>query len=171
MLCILERLLEPRLALRRLTSEDVSPCELIATTHVVYWHIVWWNLFCSAVEHFDSLLFLAFCYKIYSQLAEEPAVGVAHAHHCLVEIDALLADTTELEASHDVLIYSFGVEVLHSLNRFSSETCLERRDAVGETLLHEVVAKAHVVVAADGGGNIDRTCPVALHQHLQNHEV
>ena len=154
-----------------MTSEDISPCELVTATHVVHRNIIWRKFLGTAVKHFNCLVFLSFLDEVDSQLSEETTMGIAHAHHSLVEIDALLADATELEACHDVLVNALCVEVLHALNRFSADSCLERSDAVGKTFLHEVVAKTHVVVSAYGGSNINRTNPVTLHQHLKNHEV
>ena len=98
-------------------------------------------------------------------------MGIAHAHHRLVEIDATLLQTAELEAVHDVVVGTLRIEVLHSWQRLAVVLCGERCDAVGKTFGDDVVAQVDVVVVANADSHIDRTLPVALVEHLQNHQV
>ena len=93
-------------------------------------------------------------------------MGVAHTDHRLVKIDALGIDTTELELVHHVVERLLGIEVLGTWSVGG-----ERRDAIGQTLLHEVVAQVHVVLGTHGKGHIDRTCPVGIGKYLEHHEV
>ena len=103
---------------------------------------------------------------MHGQLTEQATVGVTHAHHGLVEIDALLVKTAVLEAVHHIVIHLLRIEVLRAVADGG-----ERGDTTGQSFLHEVVAKVHVVLLTYGDGNIDRTCPVALCNHLEHHEV
>ncbi|MBR6913184.1 MAG: hypothetical protein IKN34_05185 [Treponema sp.] len=98
-------------------------------------------------------------------------MGVAHAHHCLVEVDAGLVDTTELEAMHHVIVGLLCIEVLDARNRLAIASGGEWSDTIGQTFGNHVVAQVDIVVVAYADSYIDRTLPVALSQHLQNHEV
>ena len=91
---------------------------------------------------------------------------VAHAHHRFVEIDALLGHVAVFEAFHHVVVHFFAVKVLGTRN-IGGERC----DAVGQTLLYEVVSQVHIVVLPHGGGHIHWSCPVALGKYLKHHQV
>ena len=94
------------------------------------------------------------------------AVGVTHAHHGLVEIESRFVEAAELESLHHIVVCLLRVEVLSV-----ALVCGKRRDAVGESLLDEVVAEVHVVLLSHGHRHIDRTHPVALCDELEHHEV
>ena len=93
-------------------------------------------------------------------------MGVAHAHHCFVDIQTLLVKTTIAIAIHHVVVGLLGIEVLGT--RLVGG---ERTDTVGKTFLDEVVAKVHIVFCTNGEGNIYRTSPIAVCNHLEHHEV
>ena len=44
------------------------------------------------------------------QLGKDAAMGVAHAHHVLVDVDAGFVDASELELVHQVVVHLFTVD-------------------------------------------------------------
>ena len=98
-------------------------------------------------------------------------MGVTHAHNGLVEIDAALVDASELEAVHDVVVGALRIEILHTSDGFAAIGGGEGRDAIGQTLGNGVVAQIDVVILTHGDSDIDRTGPVTLCEHLENHQV
>ena len=91
-------------------------------------------------------------------------MGVAHTQHGFVEINALCGYSAPSELVHNEVIGLVCVEA----------TCLlgvERCDTVQQSFLYEVVAKVHKVVAAYGNSHIKRTCPVAVGNHFEHHNV
>ena len=93
-------------------------------------------------------------------------MGVAHTHYGLVDVESLLLQSAKLKPVHHIIICLLGIEVL-----CTRLVGCERSDAVSQTFLHEVVAKVHVVVTTYSCCNIQRTCPVALCEHLKHHKV
>ena len=78
----------------------------------------------------------------------------------------MLVKTAVLEAVHHIVIHLLRIEVLRTVADGG-----ERGDTTGQSFLNEVVAKVHVVLLTHGDGNIDRTRPVALCNHLEHHEI
>ena len=93
-------------------------------------------------------------------------VGVAHTHHRLVEIEALMVESAPLVAVHHIVVSPLRVETLGSWS-----VCRERRYAVGETLTYEVVAKIHVVVLPYGRSYVHGTRPVAAGNDFKHHHI
>ena len=144
----------------------VSLRDVESAAEVVHRHVVVGYHLVGVRQSLLGLVGLAFGYEVEGELGEQAPVGVAHAHYGLVEVDALLVDAAVLEACHHVVVYALGVEALGSGNVGG-----ERRYAVGESFLYEVVAEVHVVLGAYGYGHVYRACPVALRQHLEHHQV
>ena len=132
----------------------------------VHGHIVVRNLLLALLQHGECLFVLAFLQQVLGKRAHQVAVGVAHAHHRLVEVDARLVPTTELELVHHVVVGLLRIEVLGTGSLRG-----ERGDAVGKSLLHEVVAEVHIVLGAYGQRHVDRSCPVGVGNHLEHHQV
>ena len=129
-------------------------------------YVVAWQHLLTLVQHLHGLLVLAFMNKVHGQHRQQTAMGIAHAHHCLIKIDARLVNTTELELVHNIVICLLSIEVL-STWCIGGEWC----DAVCQSLLNKVVAQVHVVLSTNGCCYVDRTCPVALCNHLKHHQV
>ena len=89
-----------------------------------------------------------------------------HTHHGLVNVESGRFQTAELEAVHYIIICLLRIEVANA-----GVACGERCDAVSKTLLHEVVAKVHIVVRTYGCGYVKRTLPITLGKHLKHHKV
>ena len=68
-------------------------------------------------------------------------MGIAHAHHGLIKIDARFVDTAELELLHHVVISLLSVEVLGTWGVGG-----EWGDTVGQSLLYKVITQVHVVL-------------------------
>ena len=66
-------------------------------------------------------------------------MGVAHAHHGFVNIDARNIDAAELESLHHVVVCLLCIEVCHTWQRLLVDVGGEWRDTVSQTLLYEVV--------------------------------
>ena len=98
--------------------------------------------------------------------SEEAAVRIAHTHDGLVDIQSRHRQASIAEALHHVVVGLHRIEVLSSRH-----IGRERRDAVGQTFLHEVVTEVHEVLLTHRDGNVERPCPVALRDHLEHHEV
>ena len=93
-------------------------------------------------------------------------MGIAHAHDGLVEVDAWCVHSSELKVLGHGLVGLFGVEVLHA-GCVGGEWC----DAVHQSLLHEVVAKVHIVFLSYCQCHIDGARPVGVGNHLEHHQV
>ena len=98
--------------------------------------------------------------------SEEAAVRIAHTHDGLVDIQSRHRQASVAEALHHVVVGLHRIEVLGSRH-----IGRERRDAVGQTFLHEVVTEVHEVLLTHCDGDVERPCPVALRDHLEHHEV
>ena len=134
-------------------------------------YIIARNLLFCLVENLLSLVDLSFVEEAVGQLRHQTTMSITHSHHCFIEIDAGLVDTTELILVHDVVEGLLGIEVLYTWYRLTVNIGGEWSDTVGETLLDEVVTEVHVIVGTNGGSNIYRTSPVALIDHLEHHQV
>lgn len=77
-----------------------------------------------------------------------------------------MLEVAKLEAVHHVVIGALRVEVLGARGIGG-----ERSDAVGHSFFYEVVSQVHVVLRSHGHGHVDGTCPVALGDDFQHHEV
>ena len=93
-------------------------------------------------------------------------MSITHAHGCLVDIETLLLEVTELESGHDHMIGLLCIEALCTRN-----IRCEWSDAVYKTFLYEVLAKVHVIFFTHSECYVERTGPVALCQHFQHHQV
>ena len=51
-------------------------------------HVVGWYLGLALVEGFESLVHLAFLYEVGDEVGKPASVCVAHAHGCLVDVEA-----------------------------------------------------------------------------------
>ena len=145
---------------------EISLGKVERATHIVHRHIVGRYNLLGLLQHLEGLVFLALVDEFERQGAHQSAVSVAHAHHVLVEIDATGCQSAPLEAVHDDVVSLVSIKVLHArtIGRV-------RSDAVGKTLLHEVVAQIHEVLLAHSDGNIQWTRPVAVGYHLKHHQV
>ena len=119
----------------------------------------------GVIECSECLVLLTFFDKLSYELREDTAVRVAHTHHVLVDVDTRLVDAAELELVHQVVVHLFTVDLAVQLVR------IERSEAVGETLLCEVVAHAQMVFASYGDCHIDRTFPVSVGKHFEHHQL
>ena len=128
-------------------------------------------MFVSISKHLFSFLELVLLDEVERQLHEDAAMGVAHAHHRLIDIKTWLFQSTKLKLLHQTVVGALRVEVLRSGNSHAILCRGEWCDAVDQTLLHEVVAEVHVVVFAHRCSYVDRSCPVALGNHFEHHQV
>ena len=96
--------------------------------------------------------------------SEEAAVGRSHSAYRLVYVQTRGVHSAELELVHYVVIDFLRVEVRCIVG-------VERSDAVCQSLLDKVFAKVHVVVCRNSQGYIERTSPVGIGKHLEEHEV
>lgn len=87
-----------------------------------------------------------------------------HTGDGIVKIQAWLVKTAVLELVHHHVVCLLRVKVVGVVG-------VERRDAVHKTLLYEVLAEVHVIVSTNGESHIERTCPVVVGQHLEQHQV
>ena len=115
-------------------------------------------------QHVARLFGLALIEQRFGEEAEHAAVRLAHAHHGLVEVDALSLDVAEGEALHHVVVHLVGIYGAHRAE-------VERRDAVGKAFEHEEVFEAGVVVRAERDAHIHRALPVGAGEHFVNHDV
>ena len=127
-------------------------------------YVVCRNHLFSVIERGECFVLFAFFDELTYKLREDTAVRVAHAHHVLVNVDTRFVDTAELELVHQVVVHLFTVDLAVQLVR------IERSEAVGETLLCEVVAHAQMVFASYGDCHIDRSFPVGIGKHLEHHQ-
>ena len=93
-------------------------------------------------------------------------MSVAHAASGLVYIQSLMFQIAELEPVHDIIICLFGIKVTPP-----RQIGKERSDAVGKTLLYKVVAKVHVIFRAYCYCYVNWSCPVALGNHFEHHQI
>ena len=140
--------------------------QVATATHIVDRNVVFGDFLLGLVQHIDSLLLLAVECQLDGCARKQTAVGPAHAHRSLVDIETGMAEVAVLEAVHHSVVGLVGVEALGVLS-----TRVERRDAVGKSLLDEVVAKVHEVLLTNGRSHVDRTCPVAVGDNLEHHQV
>ena len=150
---VLERLVpesgDELLGFLEVAREYVAASQIERSALVVVRHVIGRDFLLGLGEHLCSLVFLALLEQVEHEHREQAAVGVAHAEHGLVEVEGLL-----------------GVEV--------TSTGLvggERRDAVGESFLHEVVAQVHIVLRAYGECHVDGALPVGIGNDFEHHEV
>ena len=93
-------------------------------------------------------------------------MAVAHAHHSLIDIYALLVESTKLETMHHVIIGALRIEVACALS-IGSEWC----DTICQSFSHHIVAKVDITTLTNSCSHVDGAFPVTLSQHLQNHQV
>ena len=128
-------------------------------------------MFCSIAQHLFGLLFFTLVNEFECQFGHDATVGITHAHHRLVQIDAFLVDASEFEAVHDVVVSALSVEILHAGNVLAANADREGTDAVCQTFGDGVITQVDVVFITHRYSDIDGTYPVALSEHLQNHQV
>ena len=138
---------------------------------IVAGNIIGRNLFGSIAQHLFGLLIVTLADEFESQAGHDATMGVTHAHNSLVEIDTLLVDASELEAVHDVVVGALRIEILHASDGLAAIGGGEGRDAICQALGNGVVAQIDVVILSHGDSDIDRTGPVTLCEHLENHQV
>ena len=160
------QLVDEYLGLLGLLRVGIAACQIYRTALIVVRNVVIGQLFLTFVEYLLGFFGLSLRDEVHGQRGEESTMGVTHAHNCLVEIDTLLIDTTELELIHYVVVGLLCIEVLGT-----GSLCGERGDAIGKSLLHEIIAEVHIVLGAYGQRHVDRSCPVGVGNHLEHHQV
>ena len=144
----------------------IHACFVERARLIVDRHVILGDVLVEIGKHLGRLLVISLVDEIHGEVDKGSAVGPAHAHHCLVEIDAWSVETAKAELVHHAVVGALGVEVLCPWS-----ICGERSDAVDKSLLHEVVAEVHIVFLANGECHVYRTCPVAVGNEFEHHHV
>ena len=134
------------------------------------------NLLLTLVEYGLRLVGLSLFDEGYGEVGQQATVGVTHPHDGLIEIDTGFVDATELIFVHDIIVGLLGIKLCGTSHRDEAATtvgieCPEGGDTVGQALLDEVLTQVHVVLGTYRRRHIDRTLPVTLRNHLEDHQV
>ena len=90
-------------------------------------------------------------------------MGVAGAHHGLVDVDFRIGHVAVAELAHEVVVHPLGVHHIAAH--------VEGGDAGGEAFEHQVVVQTGLVVAAERGAHVERTRPIVVSQHFVDHHL
>ena len=126
-------------------------------------HLVGRQHLFALLQDLQGLVALAFHEELLRQLRHTQAMGVAGAHHGLIDVDFRIGHVAVAELAHEV--------VVHALRIGAAAAHIEGRDAGGEAFEHQVVVQTGLVVAAERGAHVEGTRPIVVSQHFVDHHL